>query len=895
MNLTGFLIRKRNTLALAFAFPTVGMLFIMLIGHLTFVGQYSMLYADMYHQYFPFFLEFRRSILSGESLIYNWNIGLGMDFLGLIAYYLGSPFNLISIIVPENFLTSYFSLLVPIKLGFASLFFAYFLKKTFFREDISVSLFGCFYALCAWALGYQWNVMWLDTFALLPLVVLGTITLIKDRKFILYICTLFLSILFNYYIGLFVCYFVFLLFISYEICNWDNFTKFSKDLGRIAFFSLIAIGMTSILSLPTLIALQTTQSGTNSFPAITQFNFVGQSSIFALIKAMGMVAGNMNGGISPTFMDGLPNIYCGVFTAILSILYLLCNEIQLRKRICALFLLLFFNISFVIPQLDYIWNGFHITNMIPFRFSFLYSFVMLYMAYSAWVHREAFCMRHITIAAVTSFVILFCFQGQKDSVFWTYNVLLLLLYLSVLLYFISYRSKPTPNCRNTYHPFFEANHQKQQVCTKILLSVMTVELIMNLVNFGVTFPCTDISDYPKGREDTVSALEYMKQIESDTLFYRTEFTHTQTFNDSALNGYHGITAFTSSANVNVTNFMKTLGFGAKNTYNRYSYEDSSPVANLFLALKYMVERDGVPKDNPYFDMVYSSGSVYLLENNAYLPLGFLTSAQLLNIDFNKNENPFVFQNQLMQHATGQYGNVWNILPENRLTISSKGSELTPHTELGSCSYSTDNSKGSYVTYGYTADSEGLMCITVDFPHNNDFTVSINGELLYSETFSLPQMLAVCTVRPGDVINIQVLCNSNENGKINISAAILNDELFRNGYEVLSESTLQLTYFSNTRLNGKISCNRDGILYTSIPQNGNWNVLVDGHKTETVTIGNTMIGVLLTEGDHDLEFIYYNSALYVGAIITFLSAIAFITIFFFIYYPFNNRRKGKYEK
>jgi uncharacterized membrane protein YfhO len=249
----------------------------------------------------------------------------------------------------------------------------------------------------------------------------------------------------------------------------------------------------------------------------------------------------------------------------------------------------------------------------------------------------------------------------------------------------------------------------------------------------------------------------------------------------------------------------------------------------------------------------------------------------------------------MQHATGQYGNVWNILPENRLTISSKGLELTPHTELGSCSYSTDNSKGSYVTYGYTADSEGLMCITVDFPHNNDFTVSINGELLYSETFSLPQMLAVCTVRPGDVINIQVLCNSNEKGKINISAAILNNELFRKGYEVLSESTLQLTYFSNTRLNGKISCNRDGILYTSIPQNGNWNVWVDGHKTETVTIGNTMIGVLLTEGDHDLEFIYYNSALYVGATITFLSAIAFITIFFFIYCPFNNRRKGKYEK
>ena len=40
-------------------------------------------------------------------------------------------------------------------------------------------LFACSYALCAWALGYQWNIMWLDTFALLPMVMLGMISLLQ--------------------------------------------------------------------------------------------------------------------------------------------------------------------------------------------------------------------------------------------------------------------------------------------------------------------------------------------------------------------------------------------------------------------------------------------------------------------------------------------------------------------------------------------------------------------------------------------------------------------------------------------------------------------------------------------------------------------------------------------
>ena len=347
---------QMNYLALAFAIPCVGMLVVMLISGYEPFGKYSMLYSDMYHQYYPFFVEFRRALLRGEGLSYTWSVGLGMDYLGLIAYYLASPLNLLCILVPEGWLLEFFSLLVPIKLGLAGMSFAYFLRVLFDRKDISVCVFGGFYGLCAWALGFQWTVMWLDTFALLPLVALGTVKLLRDKGFALYTVTLFLSIYANYYIGLFTCFFVFLLFFVYQICRWGGWKKFFGDFFRIGVFSVLAIGMTLVLTLPALSALQSTQSSVNKFPTGFRLNIASSHDLAGLLDAMRQVAGNMGGAIKPNFKEGLPNVYCGILSAALMFLYLLSRDVPLREKLCAVALLLFFNVSFIIRQLDYIWR-----------------------------------------------------------------------------------------------------------------------------------------------------------------------------------------------------------------------------------------------------------------------------------------------------------------------------------------------------------------------------------------------------------------------------------------------------------------------------------------------------------------------------------------------------------
>ena len=875
-------IEKKNTswlyYFLAFILPFFGMCIMMIVRGFEPFGPVSMLYSDMYHQYYPFFLSFRKALLSGESLLYCWDVGMGMDYLGLIAYYLASPLNLLSILIPEGWTLEYFSLLMPLKVGFAGLFFAIFLKKLYGKTDLSLPLFGCFYALCAWTTGYQWNIMWLDTFALLPLVALGTISLLRDKKVLLYTVTLTLSVAANYYIGLFTCIFVALLFLCYEISRWEGFEKFFRALGRIALFSILAIGMTAILELPAFAALQTTQSSVNKFPSGFKLNIADENTWIGLLDAMRQVAGNMNGGITPTFKEGLPNLYCGLLTNLLAILFLTCKEVRLRDKICSVALLIFFNLSFILRQLDYIWHGFHFTNMIPYRFSFLYSFVLLYMAYRAYLLRDSFKIWQIIVAGILACGLVFCCE-TTDAAYWAYNTVFLTLYITIMILPHLFLKKGT---EENDIDIEKETLARRKVCAFLTAGVMVLELGLTILNFGINFTGTIVTDYPRGTADAAAAIANMKEREEGNLFYRAETTHSQTLNDGAINGYHGISTFTSSANVRVTEFMQALGYGAKNTYNRYCFEESSPVANLFLNLKYMIERQGQVKENIYFEDVFNSGKVHLLENKAYLPLGFMVKNQVLNLEVPKQRNTFPFQNTILQEAAGIQDDVWLKPSDDALTITGDNVTIRSQTKGGYSSYETTADSNGTLIYSYTSDLDGLFCVDLNLPKKNNFSVYKNDELLYSETYSLPQSLSVAQVVPGDVIEIHFTCKKAESSNITVHARVLDQLVFQEAYEYLNQSTLELKSFERTKIQGTVDCKEAGILYTSIPQDGNWTATVDGHPVEPVTLFGSMVGLALPEGQHEITFQYHNKAFEVGCVVSAICLIVFIALYIGIY-------------
>ena len=186
-----------------------------------------------------------------------------------------------------------------------------------------------------------------------------------------------------------------------------------------------------------------------------------------------------------------------------------------------------------------------------------------------------------------------------------------------------------------------------------------------------------------------------------------------------------------------------------------------------------------------------------------------------------------------------------------------------------------------------------MCLDLNLPKKNAYTVYLNGLKLFNETYSIPQSIAVSDVHPGDVIEIKLTCKANETSNMNIKAAILDETVFREAYEVLAASVWEPDEFSNTKVSGNISCDRDGLLYTSVPQNGNWVAYVDGKEANIVLVGDCMIAVHMTEGDHTFTLRYHNKAFSLGWKISLACALIFTILAVGVYVP--KHRKGKYER
>ena len=862
---------------------------------------FSILYSDAYYQYYPFFVDFREILRSGGSLLYTWNVGMGTDYLGLFAYYVGSPLNWLSVLVPENHLLDFYILLVPIRMGLAGLFFAVFLQKVFDKNDISIAIFGSFYATCAWVTGYMWNTMWLDTFALVPLVILGAYQLLKHRKFVLYVVSLFFSVFINYYIGFFTCIFTLLVFICYEICNWKDYKRFLADLGLMALFTVIAIGMTALLSLPTLASLQTTYSSGTDFPQKLELHITKEQSLGGFLEAMLTVATNSFAAIAPNYKDyassgGLPNIYCGTFAIFFAWLFLTNKHITWRERLCGLGMLLFLSASFIIKQLDYIWHGFHATNAIPNRFSFLYSFVLLYMAYRAWTMRRRTEIWQVIIALAVSFVGLFISPGMEkatnaqagafitESKFVLINLgVLFLCGAAMILY--CYREPIGKKARwRAKRGWYQKLHLRRAMGTLLLAAILCGELVFNITAFSNLFPEQNLSDYPRGGEDTQKAVAFMQEREEDNSLYRAETAQHQSYNDGMLVGYNGISTFSSAANVRVTNYLKALGISAQDNYNRFVYEESSPVSHLFLNLKYIIERRGFVEDNPYFTDVFSSGKVHLMENNYYLPIGFMTDSKLSELVFDAGEDVFGFQNELLSTALGQEVTPFTLIPVASITADEGITVNQSADNAYACTYSL--SKDGYIYYKFEFQQEGLFCIDYHMRSKNtyyvDYLAAGSGQYvrLHSDSHNgLSYVGSTCQVYPGDQIRVKIQVKPGNTYKnLELTGALLDETVMQQAYDKLSEATLNVTKFEDTLVEGTVTCKQAGLLYTSIPQtNDNWHVLVDGREVPVTLIGDAMVGVMLDEGSHTVTFRYENKALTIGLAVSAVCLALFLAI------------------
>ena len=156
-----------------------------------------------------------------------------------------------------------------------------------------------------------------------------------------------------------------------------------------------------------------------------------------------------------------------------------------------------------------------------------------------------------------------------------------------------------------------------------------------------------------------------------------------------------------------------------------------------------------------------------------------------------------------------------------------------------------------------------------------------------------KFMRIFSVTPESKVEIHIYCGSKENSSLNVKAAVLQEPLFRQAYDVLAASQLELTTFQNTLIEGTVQCDRDGLLYTSVPQDGNWVVWVDGTEVEPVLVGGAMIGIPLLEGGHTVVLRYQNQAFSLGWKISLACLLVFLVLI--ILYRRPRIKRGRYER
>ena len=67
------------------------------------------------------------------------------------------------------------------------------------------------------------------------------------------------------------------------------------------------------------------------------------------------------------------------------------------------------------------------------------------------------------------------------------------------------------------------------------------------------------------------------------------------------------------------------------------------------------------------------------------------------------------------------------------------------------------------------------------------------------------------------------------------------------------------------------------MYTSIPYDKGWKVLIDGIETKTYKIGDAVLGFDINKGDHTIELEYSIPYLKEGALISITSLAALIIL------------------
>ncbi|MBE6782756.1 MAG: hypothetical protein E7536_01935 [Ruminococcaceae bacterium] len=846
---------------------------------------FTILRMDLYHQYGPLFAELYERIKGGESLLYSWNAGGGSSFLGNFYNYLSSPLSLIILLFSHENIPVAIGVMIFAKAVFASATFTYYLKKSLKRHSYITAGFGVLYAFSGYFIAYYWNLMWLDAFVMLPLVLLGIERIINRGKPMMFILSLAATMFSNYYMAYMVClfsvfYFLYYYFAHYSISdsladirfpyekdkpsNKGYFYKIrsSRFLGSgvtFAFGAITAALCVAFALLPTYFILKACSATSGTFPEELQM----YNSVFDILA-------NHLASVEPTIrssgVDVLPNVYCSIMTVMLVPLFYFTKTISLREKISTTVLLGVLYVSFNTNYLNYIWHGFHFPNDLPYRFSFMYTFVILVIAFKTLMRIKEFSPKELLGIGFGTvlFVIMVEEIGSKnvddDSVL--ISLAFAIIY-SVGFYLLSNKK-----------------FNRQATSLFILCCLISEYAIASTDNYVMN---QELKYYSTDYSDFVEIKETIDEEHGNDNIYRMELTNLRTRMDPCWYDYNGVSIFSSMAYEKLSNLQQNLGMYG-NYINSYTYNMQTPVYNAMFSLEYIVNNSSeVIMNEDLFDYIDKNKTFTAYENKYSLPIAYMVDDMMKEWDY-AHYNPFVVQEDYFECATG-IDDVF--IEEPIFDITGYGvSDLTNPSDGSNCFWFTaDATDGTgEITILIMPEETKNLYLYVDTSDLGTLTVEYQGRQKTQDASDEHYILDLGVCEKNEVVTLKFTVNEGvTSGYCDFMLRSVDMDKFLEGYEILKNQSLSVKEFTDTKISGTITAPEDGVLYTSIPYDEGWQITVDGAVVETeemFPIGEALLGIHLEKGKHEIDFKYTPQGLKIGICMS-IAGLIILLLYFFV--------------
>lgn len=856
-------IKKDNQIWLSFLIPAL----IMLISYFAFgvypFGKQSVLSLDLNGQYIYYYDHMYDVLYGGESVFYSWSRNLSGEWMGIMGYYLGSPFNFIVWLFPRTSILDGMLTMMCIKVGAIGLCASIYFSRAKGFKKLTTIIFSICYALCAYTIVQTMNPMWLDGVMILPIICLGIERFVDQGRFRLLVFAWVYAFVTCFYIGYMLAIFSVIYFLLYMVItkNQEARERFFGTALKILGLGVVAVMISAFMLIPVYESLSYGKLEFSTPDYSLKENF-------PLIELFDKIIPNSYDTVR---MSGLPFLYCGMITVLLLPAYFFHGKIRRSERIGYAAAMLILVLCMYIRPIDMLWHGGQMPNWLPYRYSFMLCFLMTVCAASAFDRLREVSTKCIGVTAAAWFGIM-VYQESMDNFVEdlnngrdTLNNFSTLLPAMIILFTITAVVLQIRHRLN-----YDLRKSRTKVYSIILLGIVIFEAGYNTIGQIYT-QHKDItySNNPSYMEVIPPIRDKVNEIKAeDDGFYRIEKLFFRTVNDPLAVNMYGLSHSSSTLNAKPIALLKSLGFTAKSHYTRYSG------ATLITSSLFGVKYELTTPNNETSD-VRNGQPITVTKNDYALPICYLGENGISVLHLTAY-NPFTAQTELLNTLIGKNYEYYTRITDygfNPVNITQSST-----TDDHRIYRQKDTSTTASLTYNIIAPKAGKLYMYLPSTYERAISITVNGESKgkYFEGDN-NYMKLLGEFNEGDHVDVVLRLERDVLYFREAEFAVIDEEAVRTGLSELKEINKDTvcTKPNSTTVRTEVNCEKDMTLFTTIPVEKGWSVYVDGIKTDYEETVDALISVPLTAGQHTVEMKFVTAGYPAAVIISIAGVIIFV--------------------